>query len=102
MPSFAVVAAARLIMSVFSDIDVPLRQSYIMGVTRSRNRASAYGTVQVVSRFTSAGAPAVTGYLYQFVNLAFPFYGAGFFQFASAASMYLLFRNTRPPEEKPA
>ena len=100
MPSFAFVAASRLIMSVFSDIDVPLRQSYIMGVTRSRVRASTYGFVQVVSRFTSAGAPAITGYLYEFVSLSFPFYGAGFFQFASAASMYLLFKDIKPPEER--
>jgi MFS family permease len=99
MPSFTFVATSRLIMSVFSDIDVPLRQSYIMGVTRSRIRASTYGFVQVVSRFTSAGAPAITGYLYEFVSLSFPFYGAGFFQFASAASMYLLFKDIKPPEE---
>jgi len=100
MPSFAFVAASRLLMSVFSDIDVPLRQSYIMGVTRSKVRASTYGVVQVVSRFTSAGAPAITGYLYEFVSLALPFYGAGFFQFASAASMYLLFKDIKPPEER--
>ena len=100
MPSFTIVAALRLTMSVFSNIDIPLRQSYIMGVTRSKTRASAYGTVQVVSRFTSAGAPAITGYLYQFVSLAFPFYGAGFFQFASLASMYLLFKDIKPPEER--
>ncbi|MCX6655613.1 MAG: MFS transporter, partial [Candidatus Bathyarchaeota archaeon] len=100
MPSFAFVAASRLLMSVFSDIDVPLRQSYIMGVTRSRVRASTYGVVQVVSRFTSAGAPAITGYLYEFVSLSFPFYGAGFFQFASAATMYLLFKDIKPPEER--
>ena len=100
MPSFAFVAASRLFMSIFSDIDVPLRQSYIMGVTRSKVRASTYGVVQVVSRFTSAGAPAITGYLYEFVSLSFPFYGAGFFQFASAASMYLLFKDIKPPEER--
>ncbi|MCX6648764.1 MAG: MFS transporter [Candidatus Bathyarchaeota archaeon] len=100
MPSFAIVAASRLFMSIFSDIDVPLRQSYIMGVTRSKVRASTYGVVQVVSRFTSAGAPAITGYLYEFVNLSFPFYGAGFFQFASAATMYLLFKDIKPPEER--
>jgi MFS family permease len=100
MPSFAFVAASRLLMSVFSDIDVPLRQSYIMGVTRSKVRASTYGVVQVVSRFTSAGAPAITGYLYEFVSLSFPFYGAGFFQFASAATMYLLFKDIKPPEER--
>jgi MFS family permease len=99
MPSFAFVAASRLFMSIFSDIDVPLRQSYIMGVTRSKVRASTYGVVQIVSRFTSAGAPAITGYLYEFVSLSFPFYGAGFFQFASAASMYLLFKDIKPPEE---
>lgn len=100
LPSFAFVAAGRLFMSIFSDIDVPLRQSYIMGVTRSKVRASTYGVVQVVSRFTSAGAPAITGYLYEFVNLSFPFYGAGFFQFASAASMYLFFKDIKPPEER--
>jgi len=100
MPSFTLVAASRLLMSVFSDIDVPLRQSYIMGVTRSRVRASTYGVVQVVSRFTSAGAPAITGYLYEFVSLSFPFFGAGLFQLASAASMYLLFKDIKPPEER--
>jgi len=100
MPSFAVVSAARLFMSIFSNIDVPLRQSYIMGVTKSRIRASAYGTVQVVSRFTSAGAPAITGYLYEYVSLAIPFFGAASFQLASAASMYLLFKDIKPPEER--
>lgn len=100
MPSFAVVSTARLFMSLFSNIDVPLRQSYIMGVTRSRIRASAYGMVQVVSRFTSAGAPAITGYLYEYVSLAIPFFGAASFQFASAASMYLLFKDIKPPKER--
>ena len=100
MPSFAFVAASRLLMSVFSDIDVPLRHSYIMGVTQSKLRASTYGVIQVVSRFTSAGAPAIAGYLYEFVSLSFPFYGAGFFQFASAATMYLFFKDIKPPEER--
>lgn len=100
MPSFMIVGAFRLFMSVFSNIDVPLRQSYIMGVTRSSLRASAYGVVQVVSRFTSAGAPAITGYLYQYVSLALPFYGAGLFQAASAATMYIFFKDIRPPEEE--
>ncbi len=40
LPNFTLVAASRLFMSIFSDIDVPPRQSYIMGVTRSKVRAS--------------------------------------------------------------
>jgi hypothetical protein len=46
------------------------------------------------------GVPAITGYLYEFVNLSFLFYGADFFQFASAASMYILFKDSKPPEER--
>ncbi len=43
---------------------------------------------------------AITGYLYEFVSLSFPFYGAEFFQLASAASMYLFFKDIKPPEER--
>ena len=99
MPSFAVVAALRLFMSLFSMIDVPLRQSYILGIM-GRRRASAAGVVTVVSRLTSAGAPSITGYVLQYVSMALPFYIAASFQFASASLMYLLFKDIRPPEER--
>ncbi len=99
MPSFTIVAALRLFMALFSMIDVPLRQSYIMGIM-GRRKASAAGVVTVVSRFTSAGAPTVTGYVLQYVSMSLPFFIAASFQFASAALMYLLFKDVRPPEER--
>ncbi|RLI08071.1 hypothetical protein DRO24_01875 [Candidatus Bathyarchaeota archaeon] len=99
MPSFTIVAALRLFMALFSMIDVPLRQSYIMGIM-GRRKASAAGVVTVVSRFTSAGAPTVTGYVLQYVSMSLPFFIAASFQFASAALMYLLFKDIRPPEER--
>ncbi len=99
MPSFTIVAALRLFMALFSMIDVPLRQSYIMGIM-GRRRASAAGVVTVVSRFTSAGAPTVTGYVLQYVSMSLPFFIAASFQCASAALMYLLFKDVRPPEER--
>lgn len=99
MPNFTTVAALRLFMSLFSMIDVPLRQSYIMGVM-GRRKASAAGVVTVVSRFTSAGAPSITGYLLQYVSMALPFYIVASFQFASATLMYLLFKDIKPPEER--
>ncbi|KON30000.1 hypothetical protein AC482_04985 [miscellaneous Crenarchaeota group-15 archaeon DG-45] len=99
MPSFAAAALLRVFMSLFSSIDVPLRQSYLMGVMRSRRRASAAGVVTVVSRATSAGAPSVTGYLFEYVSTALPFFVASSFQLASAGLMYLLFKDIKPPEE---
>lgn len=98
-PSFAVAAYMRVFMSFFSMIDVPLRQSYLMGVIKSRRKASAVGVVSVISRFTAAGAPLVSGYIIQYVSVDLPFVFAAGFQFASAALMYLLFRDVRPPEE---
>lgn len=100
MPTYAFVAALRLLMSLFSMIDVPLRQSYLMGVVRSQRRASAVGVVTVVSRVTSAGAPSVTGYILEFVSISFPFYIAASFQLASATLIYLLFKDIKPQEEE--
>lgn len=100
MPTYASVAALRLFMSLFSMIDVPLRQSYLMGVIKSKRRASAAGVVTVVSRVTSAGAPSITGYVLEFVSMSLPFHIAASFQLASASMMYLLFKDIKPPEEE--
>jgi MFS family permease len=100
MPNYTTVALLRWFMSLFASIDIPLRQSYIMGVIKSRRRASAAGVVAVASRFTAAGAPLLTGYLIQFVSIGLPFQIAATFQFLSASLMYLIFKDIKPPEEE--
>jgi MFS family permease len=100
VPSYTVAALLRGFMSLFSMIDVPLRQSYLMGIIKSRRRASAAGVVTVVSRATSAAAPFLTGYFIEYVSMALPFYIAASFQLASAGLMYFLFKDIRPPEEE--
>jgi MFS family permease len=102
LPGYTAVALTRGFMSLFSMIDVPLRQSYLMGMIGSRRRASAAGVVTVVSRFTAAGAPLLTGYSLQYVSISLPFYAAAFFQFLSLGFMYVLFKDIRPPEEQSA
>lgn len=100
LPSYIIVASMRGFMSMFSMIDVPLRQSYLMGVVGARRRASAAGIVSVVSRFTAAGAPILTGYFFEYVSTSLPFYIAASFQFLSCSLMYVLFRDIKPPEEQ--
>ena len=99
IPGYTLVASLRGFMSLFAMIDVPLRQSYLMGVIKSNRKASAVGFVTVVGRFTAAGAPVLTGYLFQYLSTSLPFYISGFFQFLSCSLMYLLFKDIRPPEE---
>jgi len=99
-PTYALVAYMRGFMSLFSMIDVPLRQSYLMGVIKSKRKASAAGIVAVVSRFTAAGAPMLSGYIMQFISIDLPFFLAAGFQLASASLMYLIFKDVKPPDEK--
>ncbi|MCW4037402.1 MAG: MFS transporter [Candidatus Bathyarchaeota archaeon] len=101
MPSYMLVAILRLFMSLFSSIDVPLRQSYLMGVIKSRSRASAVGVVTVVRGVTSAGIPSLTGYFFEYVSIDLPFYFASAFRLASASLMYFLFKDIKPEGEKP-
>ena len=98
-PTYAIVAYMRGFMSLFSMIDVPLRQSYLMGVIKSKRKASAAGIVAVISRFTAAGAPLLSGYIMQFISIDLPFFLAAGFQLASASLMYLLFKDVKPPDE---
>lgn len=100
IPLYSVTAYLRGFMSLFSMIDVPLRQSYLMGVLKSRRRASAAGVVAVISRLTSAGAPLLTGYIIQFVSINLPFYIAASFQLASASLMFFLFKDIKPSDEE--
>lgn len=99
-PTYALVAYMRGFMSLFSMIDVPLRQSYLMGVIKSKRKASAAGIVAVVSRFTAAGAPLLSGYIMQFISIDLPFFFAAGFQLASASLMYLIFKDVKPPDEQ--
>ncbi len=48
-PTYILVAYMRGFMSLFSMIDVPLRQSYLMGVIKSKRKASAAGMVACLS-----------------------------------------------------
>jgi MFS family permease len=100
MPSYIIVAYMRGFMSLTSMIDVPLRQSYLMGVIKSKRKASAAGIVAVVSRFTAAGAPLLSGYIMQFISIDLPFFLAAGFQLASASLMYVIFKDIKPPDEQ--
>ena len=98
-PNFLIAAAIHLLRSTTSVLDIPLRQSYIMGVASPEERASVGGFSAFARSISSSASPAVSGYMIQVISSAIPFFLSGSLQMANDIAFYFLFKNTRPPEE---
>lgn len=100
VPSYTAAALLQGFKSAFSMIDVPLRQSYLMGVIKRSKRASAAGASSTVRMISATVAPTISGYLFQYVSIMFPFFVGASFQLASAVLLWLFFKDIKPPEER--
>ncbi|RLG44413.1 MAG: hypothetical protein DRN92_08070, partial [Thermoproteota archaeon] len=100
VPSYTAAALLQGFKSAFSMIDVPLRQSYLMGVIKRSKRASAAGASSTVRMISATVAPTISGYLFQYVSIMFPFFVGASFQLASAVLLWLFFKDLKPPEER--
>ena len=65
MSNYAAAALLQGFKSAFSMIDVPLRQSYLVGVIMKSRRASAAGASSTVMMISATVAPTISGYLFQ-------------------------------------
>ncbi|RLG53665.1 MAG: hypothetical protein DRO00_03415 [Thermoproteota archaeon] len=100
VPSYTAAALLQGFKSAFSMIDVPLRQSYLMGVIKRSKRASAAGASSTVRMVSATVTPTISGYLFQYVSIMFPFFVGASFQLASAVLLWLFFKDIKPPEER--
>ena len=100
MPSLELAVAAWLGRNLFSQIDVPTRQSYLMAIVAVDERSAASGlTVVARSVFTSI-APAFAGATLAVPALGLPFIVGGGLKLVYDVLMLALFRDVRPPEEQ--
>ena len=100
VPTYTVAALLQGFKSAFSMIDVPLRQSYLMGVTRRSRRASVAGASGTAMKVSSTIAPTISGYFFQYLSIMLPFFLGGSFQLASAVLLWVFFKDIKPPEER--
>ncbi|MGQ0704231.1 MAG: MFS transporter [Gemmatimonadales bacterium] len=99
-PSFPVAAVLFLLREGLVEMDVPTRQSYVMGIVRPHERTFASGLSHLVRLGAWAVAPGFAGLLMQGVTLGTPlFVGAGM-KIAYDVLLYAAFRRHRPPEER--
>jgi MFS family permease len=99
-PSFPVAALLFLLREGLVEMDVPTRQSYVMGVVRPEERTMASGLTQLVRLAAWAVAPAFAGLLMRDASLATPLVVGGLLKIAYDLALYFSFRGLRPPEER--
>lgn len=89
-----------LLREALVEMDVPARQSYIMGVVAPHERTFASGVSNVTRNIARAVSPGAAGYLMQSLALATPLYlGAGL-KIVYDLLIYRGFRHLKPPEEQ--
>jgi MFS family permease len=84
---------------LLSQIDVPTRQAYVMGVVEDHEREAAATTTTLWRTVTQAVSPAVTGWIMASVALAAPFVIGGALKIVYDVLLYLTFRHVRPRDE---
>ena len=95
----ALAVALLLLRQSLSQMDVPTRQSYVMGVVRESDRTLAAGITNVSRSFAGAPGQFLAGLAMSSLWLGAPFIIAGCLKVAYDLSFFRIFRKTKPFEE---
>lgn len=101
-PSFAVAAALFLVREGLNEMDVPTRQSFVLGILRPEERTFAAGATQLVRTLGWAIGPIAGGWATARYGLAAPLVAAAALKIAYDLALWRSFRLVRPPEEAAA
>jgi MFS family permease len=99
-PTFWLAGAVYAIRVLAMRVAMPLRQSYVLGMVPSEERASVGALSNLPSQGTSAASPVLAGYLFEHAALAIPFEIGALFQGLQTVIFYAFFRHLPPPEEQ--
>ena len=80
-------------------MDVPTRQSYVMGVVAPAERTTVSGVVNLVRLGAWAVGAGIAGLVMERVALATPLVLGATIKIVYDVLLYLAFRRERPPEE---
>jgi MFS family permease len=99
-PTFTVAAAVFLLRIAVNALSLPIRQSYVMGITEDRHRSAVAAIGGLPSQLTASLSPSIGTYLMQTWTIEAPLWLAAAFQFLNWAVYWSVFRRERPPEER--
>ena len=97
-PSLPIAIAFYLARMALSQMDVPIRQSYIVVVVREEERTAAAGITNTTRNIAQAISPSLTGIIINAFSLSGPFVIGGLLKIAYDISLYINFRKIKPSE----
>jgi MFS family permease len=95
-PSAWLAVALLYARQLLSQMDVPTRQAYVMGVVEDHEREHAATTTTLWRTVTQAISPAVTGWIMASVALSAPFVVGGVLKIVYDLLLWGTFRHVKP------
>ena len=100
MPTVELAVALLLARSALSQMDVPVRNSYVMAVVTPAERPAAASVTSVPRGLAAALGPILSGWMLGLSAFGWPLVIAGALKSVYDALLLLRFRAIRPPEER--
>jgi len=98
-PSLSIAVSLFFARMSLSQMDVPTRQSYIMGVVSENERIHAAVYTNTSRNISQAISPSITGIIIQTLSLSAPFVVGGVLKIVYDVGIFFSFRKIKPPEE---
>jgi MFS family permease len=98
-PSLSIAVSLYFARMSLSQMDVPTRQSYIMGVVGENERIPAAIFTNTSRNISQAISPSITGIIIQTLSLSAPFVVGGVLKIVYDVGIFFSFRKIKPPEE---
>lgn len=98
-PSLSIAVSLFFARMSLSQMDVPTRQSYIMGVVSENERIPAAVFTNTSRNISQAISPSITGIMIQTLSLSAPFVVGGVLKIVYDVGIFFSFRKIKPPEE---
>jgi MFS family permease len=99
MPTVELAVACLLLRSALSQMDVPVRNSYVMAVVLPAERPAAASVTAVPKSLASALSPLLSGWLLSMSVFGWPLVIGGMLKGVYDVLLLLMFKSVRPPEE---
>jgi MFS family permease len=99
MPNVQLAVAFLLLRSALSQMDVPVRNSYVMAVVSPAERPAAASVTAVPKSLAAALSPLLSGWLLTLSAFGWPLVIGGALKSVYDVLFLLMFKTIRPPEE---
>jgi len=98
-PSFSIAISLFFARMSLSQMDVPTRQSYLMGVVGENERIPAAVFTNTSRNISQAVSPSLSGIIISTLSLSAPFVVGGVLKIVYDVGIFFSFRKIKPPEE---